>query len=104
MPILNQTPYDQIADAAGQPYFVWDRPMMLAELESGIRHADVDVRVRYLARVMRDARPDDAFHFASAEEMAADWDRVAPLLGKQRPFWQWLLGLWGCLPETNDAG
>lgn len=104
MLVLNQTPYDRIADARGQPYFVWDRPMTLGDLEAGLRDADPDVRVRYLARLMRDARPDDVFLFVSADQLAEDWDRVAQFLGTRRAFWQWLLTTWGYLPEPADAG
>lgn len=103
MLILNQTPYDRISDANGQPYFVWDRRMTLADVEAGLGDTDPEVRVRFIARLMRDARPDDVFLFISAEQMADQWCRLAPLLGARAAFWEWLLATWGYLPASADA-
>lgn len=98
---LNQTPPDKLVDASGQPYFVWDRRMTLEEFRTGLAHADVSVRARFLGRVMRDARPDDALQFATPAEMAAAWSDVAPFLGAKREFWRWLLETWGELEPVR---
>ncbi|MFT6395708.1 MAG: hypothetical protein ACJAYU_000450 [Bradymonadia bacterium] len=101
MLILNQTPSDKITDSTGQPYFVWDQRITLEEVEDGLRNPDPDVRVRFLGRLMRDARPDDVFLFVDADQIAFDWQKVAPFLGRKREFWTWLLGVWGYLPEPD---
>ncbi len=92
-----------MTDATGQPYFVWDQRMTLDEFERGLRDGDPDVRARYVARLMRDARPDDVFAFVSLDEIGTLWTAVAPLLGRNRPFWQWLLARWGVVAEGGDA-
>jgi hypothetical protein len=102
--VLNQTPRERLTDARGQPYFVWDQSMTLSEFEAGLVDPDPEVRVRVLARLMRDARPDDVFLFVTPEEIVAVWDSLEPLLGRQRAFWRWLMEEWGELPRRPRAG
>lgn len=99
---LNMTPRDQLADAAGQVYFVWDQPMTLERFESGLHSDDPAVRAHFAARLMRDARPDDVFQFIGRGYIVASWERIEPLLGKRRAFWTWLLGeRWGWIQEPR---
>jgi hypothetical protein len=39
--------------------------------------------------------------FVDADQIAFDWQKVAPFLGRKREFWTWLLGVWGYLPEPD---
>jgi hypothetical protein len=41
---------------------------------------------------MRQARPDDAFQFVTAEEMSAAWPDIERHLGQTRDSWRWFLG------------
>lgn len=101
MSTLNFTPRESLTDSSGQPYFVWDQRLTLEQFEAGLRDDDPDVRARFMARLLRDARPDDVFQFVKARDVAAAWDRVAPLLGHRRDFWAWLLERWDVLPRAD---
>lgn len=45
---------------------------------------------------MRQAKPDDVFTIVTVAEIVALWSKLQRYLGKQRPFWLWLLTYWGC--------
>ena len=104
MPLcLNQTPASRLVDAQGQPYFVWDQPMTLSEFVRGLESHDKAIRAGFVARLMRDARPDDVFQFLDRAQIVAVWPDVAPQLGRQRAFWTWLLGdRWGWIDDRLD--
>jgi hypothetical protein len=68
--------------------------MTLAELRVRLEDADPDVRAYFAAKVMRQAKPDDAVVLLSAQRIAHDWPSLQRYLGKERPFWQWLLSRW----------
>jgi len=88
-------------DEARVPYFFWDRNVTVAELREILADASNPDRIPLLRVLLREARPDDALLFVSPATIAAEWERVAPGLGRQRAFWQWLLGKWrelGYLP------
>lgn len=95
MPRLFPTPPDQLVDAAGRPYFLWDVDMTLAEFERRLRESDEAGRAYLVGKLMRQAKPDDVFSFVTVEEMVALWPSLRRYLGRQREFWEWLLGYWG---------
>lgn len=81
-------------DAQGRPYFLWDMDMTLEELERTLKTAARPVREYLIGKLMRQAKPDDALQFVSAQEMAAAWPGVVRYLGRSREFWTWLLDEW----------
>jgi hypothetical protein len=76
------------------PYFLWDDPMTLAELRRRLSEGPESERVLLLARVLREARDTEVWHFTSPAEVIALWPRLALHLGRRRPFWEFLLGRW----------
>jgi len=94
MSVLNLTPPDRITDAKGRPYFLWDSEMTLEQFREALRHEDPEVRAYFLGKLMRQARPDDVFSFASAAEIRRLWPSVRRYLGRSRAFWTWLLQAW----------
>ena len=52
------------------------------------------VSSRLPASMMRQARPDDVFSFASVAEIRSLWPGVQRYLGRSRAFWSWLLQTW----------
>jgi hypothetical protein len=79
-------------DAA--PYFLWDAPMTVREIRSilgGPRSAE---RTRPLARPLPQARDTDVWTFVAPAQVAAEWDEVAPFLGRRRAFWRFLIDRW----------
>lgn len=98
MPLLNPTPPENLVDAAGRPYFLWDVDLTLAEFEERLAGANAEDRAYWLGKLMRQAKPDDVFSFARPEQLASAWPLVRPYLGDTLPFWHWLLRTWNLLP------
>jgi hypothetical protein len=86
------------------PYFLWDEPMTTAEFQRRLSSASVEEQIRLLAKLLRQARDTDVWHFTSPVEIRDRWPALAPLLGRRRPFWEFLLDCWqkeGLLGEKS---
>lgn len=94
MGLLNPTPKDRLCDAQGRPYFLWDLDIDIGRFRELLASADAQVRAHFIAKMMRQAKPDDVFEFVKLADIVRDWDLIMPQLGKRREFWSWLLGLW----------
>jgi len=81
-------------DPDAVPYFLWDDPMTLSELRRRLREAPESERILLLARILREARDTEAWHFISPAEVVALWPRLSLHLGRRREFWEFLLGRW----------
>lgn len=81
-------------DPGSVPYFLWDEPMTVAELEKQIRPLATPESIRLLAKVLREARDTDVWRFVSPDQIARHWDALSPHLGRRRSFWEFLLGRW----------
>ena len=92
--LLNPTPRERLVDDRGRPYFLWDADMTLEAFEERLRDPDVEVRAYLLGKLMRQAKPDDVFGFASMDQIAELWPRLERYLGKSRPFWTFVLDWW----------
>jgi len=92
--VLFPTPIDQLCDAEGRPYFLWDVDLTLADFEARLRDADPDVRAYWTGVLMRQARPDDAITLAGRPAILEAMPRLTGRLGHTEPFWQWLLARW----------
>ncbi len=91
----------RLTDPDAVPYFLWDDPMTVAELQERLTSASEDERLRLLALVLREARDPDVWAFVRPDEVSRLWPRLSPRLGLRREFWEFLLGAWrrqGLLP------
>lgn len=93
--VLNPTPRALLVDAKGRPYFLWDSELTLAEFEHRLCTDDMEAKAYLVGKLMRQAKPDDVFTFVSEAEIRALWGHLLPNLGRTRPFWEWLLSVWG---------
>lgn len=91
-----------MVDGNGRPYFLWDMDMSLEEFRRRLAEDDVEVRVYLLAKLMRQAKPDDVFQFTTRSQIRADWAKIQPFLGHTRPFWTWLLETWDQQREHEE--
>jgi hypothetical protein len=89
--MLNPTPDGKLCDAQGRPYFLWDCDVTLDRFRQHLAGPDDDLRAYWLAKLMRQAKPDDAIVIAGLDEMRRLWTRLERYLGKQREFWAWYL-------------
>lgn len=64
---------------------------------------DDSVKAVLLAKLMRQAKPDDVFLYTSEAEIRRLWPRILRHLGQSRAFWQWLLAAWEKLGATHAA-
>ena len=92
--MLSLTPLDALTDALGRPYFLWDCDLTLEQFQARLRDANPDVRAYFLAKLMRQAKPDDVFRFVTLAGVEEQWPRVERYLGHSRAFWTWLLDTW----------
>ena len=83
-----------LTDPGAVPYFLWDDPMTVAELQGRLHSASEEERLRLLALVLREARDPDVWRFVSPEEVARLWPRLSCRLGLRRSFWEFLLEAW----------
>ena len=95
MPRLYPTPPERLVDARGRPYFLWDTEMTLAEFEESLRSSSRPGRAYLVGKLMRQAKPDDVFSFVTTAEIVELWPDLERYLGRERPFWRWLLEYWG---------
>lgn len=85
------TPRDALVDGRGRPYFLWDVDMTLEHWLALVHGPQPDDAAYWLARALRDAKPDDVLEFVDWARIARDWHRMAPFLGRRREFWAWWL-------------
>jgi len=97
--MVHLTPSEALLDGKGRPYFLWDCDLTLSEFEARLADPDPAVRDYFLAKLMRQAKPDDVFRFATVEGLVAALPRVSLRLGHTRSFWTWLLSRWQALDE-----
>ena len=81
-------------DPEGIPYFLWDEPVTLSELQARLQSASRAERLRLLGRIMREARDTDVWRFTTPAEVVASWPELLRYLGRRRAFWQFLLERW----------
>ena len=89
--MLNPTPPHVLCDAGGHPYFLWDCDVTLEQFRGFLRDPDPGVRDFWLGTLVRQAKPDDVLSLVSAAEIRAAWPRIAYIVGRERPFWEWYI-------------
>ena len=92
--VLNLTSAEVLTDAHGRPYFLWDCDLTLMEFEERLRDPEPAVQAYFLAKLMRQAKPDDVFRFVTLAKIQTVWPSLVRYLGGARPFWSWLLETW----------
>jgi hypothetical protein len=83
-----------LSDPEAVPYFLWDEPMTVAELESRLERSSLAERTRLLGKILREARDTDVWKFISPIDVMKMWPRLSLHLGRRRPFWEFLLHQW----------
>jgi len=81
----------RLDDPGAIPYFLWDDPMTVSELEERLRTASEPERLRLVALILREARDADVWRFVTPEEVIRLWPRLAGRLGLRLAFWEFLL-------------
>lgn len=92
--MLNPTPPELLMDAQRRPYFLWDTILTVDELRQRLEAPDIQSRAYWIAKVMRQAKPDDVFTFVTLEQIARDWPQLHRYLGDKASFWSWWMDMW----------
>lgn len=95
MPILCPTPKEHLLDAQGRPYFLWDVDLSLTSFLERLRSGPPAERGYWAAKLLRQAKPDDALQWVTTSDIVELWPDMERHLGRSKAFWAWLLGMWG---------
>ena len=69
--------------------------MTLERFETLLREGDAEQRTHLIAKLMRQAKPDDVFEFVTLSQIEAIWPTLRLKLGKTHAFWTWWMERWG---------
>jgi len=83
-----------MTDDERRPYFLWDEDRSIAEVKELLRHGSAAERKRLLAKLLREARDVDVWHFVSPDEVASALPTLGRRLGRRRKFWEFLIDGW----------
>ncbi|HKY34305.1 MAG TPA: hypothetical protein VJN18_00065 [Polyangiaceae bacterium] len=84
-----------LVSPAAVPYFNWDAPVTNAEVRSALGSGSEDVKLFWIARILREARYPDVWQYLSlTKDVLPRWDVLRARLGRQRPFWEYLITGW----------
>ena len=92
--MLNPTPAHLLVDSQNRPYFLWDSDIDLRRFRQLLVDKDPEVRAYFLGKLMRQAKPDDVFQFATVATLRETWPLLERYLGDKKEFWRWLLDKW----------
>lgn len=83
-----------MTEDAQRPYFMWDEEVTIAEVKRVLAEGSAWERDRLLAKMLREARDVDVWHFVTPEQVAEALPRIAHRLGRRRGFWEFLIHGW----------
>jgi hypothetical protein len=77
------------------PYFNWDSPVTNASVRRALAEGTEDDKIFWIARILREARYPDVWRYvALRRDVLPRWEELRRQLGRQRPFWDFLMGQW----------
>lgn len=82
-------------DPDAVPYFNWDAPVTNAAVRRALAEGTEADKVFWIARILREARYPDVWRYvALRRDVLPRWDELKRQLGRQRAFWEFLIGRW----------
>jgi len=77
------------------PYFNWDVATTNAQVRAALAGDDEDLQLFWMARVLSEARYRDVWRYVSLRrDVLPRWERLRPMLGRRRAFWEFLVDGW----------
>jgi hypothetical protein len=83
-----------LSNEEARPYFLWEENLTVAEFRTRLKSENDEERIRYLARLLREARFDDVWKFVTPQQVAGEWNYVKERLGRSQGFWEFILKAW----------
>jgi hypothetical protein len=77
-----------------RPYFLWDEDVSIDELHQILAELDGPRRDQLLAKMLREARDLDVWHFIRPAEVARVLERLRRRIGRRHAFWAFLIEGW----------
>ena len=77
-----------------RPYFLWDEDVSIGELHRALAAPDSPRRDQLLAKMLREARDIDVWHFVRPAEVARVLERLQRRIGRRYAFWNFLIEGW----------
>lgn len=77
-----------------RPYFLWDEDVSIDELHQILAGPDGPRRDQLLAKMLREARDIDVWHFVRPVEVARVLPRLRRRIGRRYAFWTFLIEGW----------
>lgn len=76
------------------PYFSWDRRWTVAEIRRRLALEGDSGWVRTAAWILREAAFVDVWQFLQPQQVRDHLQDLAPLLGRKREFWEYIIEAW----------
>jgi len=77
-----------------RPYFLWDEDVSIGELHQVLAGPDGPRRDDLLAKMLREARDIDVWHFVRPVEVARVLQHLRRPIGRRYAFWTFLIESW----------
>ena len=77
-----------------RPYFLWDESLTVEELHEILNSENVNKRLNYMAKILREARFEHVWEFLPVQDILANWEHLKKRLGKKKAFWEFFLRKW----------
>jgi hypothetical protein len=77
-----------------RPYFLWDEDVSIEELHHVLAGPDGPRRDQLLAKMLREARDIDVWHFVRPGEVTRVLERLRRRIGRRHVFWVFLIEGW----------
>lgn len=76
------------------PYFLSDEPTSIRRLREILRDGPEPLRIHYMTKVLREARPEHAWRFFQPRDVRSRWGSIRERLGRSRALWEFLFDRW----------
>ena len=83
-----------MADDNDRLYFMWDERLSEGEVRHQLARGSPARRVALMAKIMRDARVSDVWHYVTPADIAAYHAQLFAQLGWHKPLWVFLYNKW----------
>lgn len=93
-PIVRAPRIEPLRADEARPAFLWDHDVTNADVRAALRDPSDPRRSRFLARLLREARPDEVWRWVTPTEVARALPELDHRLGRRREFWRWLIAGW----------
>jgi maltooligosyltrehalose synthase len=83
-----------LSETKKRPYFLWDELLTVQELYEILNSGNMDKRLNYMAKILREARFEHVWEFLSVQDILANWEYLKKKLGRKKAFWEFFLRKW----------